>query len=212
MKVVWANFGKMEIWKMPKIFGLITEDNSDIDVINEILKKYFEDSDFKIKKFIGNGCGKIKSKCDSWTKTLIKSGCNHVLIFHDLDRNKESELRQSLEKKVKNYEESLVIIPKEELESWLLSDPKAIKSVFKLNKEFPTFLDCESIKSPKERIAKEVYKLGKKRYINTVHNIKIAKEMKKEALINCESFIPFHKFIEEIKNPTPVPSPIKCLT
>lgn len=182
---------------MSKKIGVIAEDDSDIAVIEEILKKHLNSNEFKIKKFVGNGCGKLRKKCDSWTKNLFDSGCDYVFIFHDLDRYEEKELRQILERKVCpiTYNNSLIVIPKEELEAWLLSDPKALQKVFKLDKEPKKISNVEAIKSPKEHIRDLVYKLGKQRYLNTVHNKKIAHEICLTKLKNCKSYEPFEKFI-----------------
>ena len=81
---------------MSKKIGLIAEDKSDIAVVTEILAKYINRNEFSIKSFVGNGCGKLRQKCDSWAENLIKSGCGHVFIFHDLDRNDANKLRKSL--------------------------------------------------------------------------------------------------------------------
>jgi hypothetical protein len=182
---------------MSKKIGVIAEDNSDIEVIDEILNKYLTSNEYKIKKFVGNGCGKLRNKCSSWTKTLFSSGCDYVFIFHDLDRYNEKELRKTLEIKVcpKEYVNSLIVIPREELEAWLLSDAKALKTVFDLPKEPNKIGNCELIESPKEHIRDLVYKIGKKRYLNTVHNKKIAKEICLENLKKCKSFEPFGTFI-----------------
>lgn len=185
---------------MSKMIGVIAEDNSDIDVIEEILKKYINECEFKIKKFIGNGCGKLRNKCDSWTNTLFGSGCDYVFIFHDLDRNNANELRSKLELKVcpKKNPKSLIVIPKEELEAWLLTDSLAIKNVFNLKKQPKAITDCESINSPKEFLKDLIYRSDKKRYLNTVHNRKIAREIRLENLKYCASFRPFDNFI--VKN------------
>lgn len=184
---------------MSKKIGLIAEDDSDIKVINEILKKYLKEDSFKIKKFIGNGCGKLNQKCAAWTKNLISQGCNYVIIFHDLDRNKENTLRKSLETKVcpKSYPNSLVVIPKEELEAWLLSDSLAIKKALNLSKCPPQIHNSEEVKSPKEELVKIVYKVDKKRYLNTIHNEKVAVHLSLENLKKCKSFMPLNDFILE---------------
>jgi hypothetical protein len=199
MKEVLVSIGNMENWKLSKKIGVIAEDNSDIEVINEIISKYLPQEEYKIKKFVGNGCGKLRNKCDSWTNNLFKSGCEYVFIFHDLDRYKEKELRRTLENKVcpKVNPKSLIVIPKEELEAWLLSDAKALKKVFGLEKEPKKISNCEVIESPKEHIRDLMYKLGKKRYLNTVHNKKIAKETCLSNFQRCKSFKPFGDFITD---------------
>jgi hypothetical protein len=184
---------------MSKKFGIIAEDKSDIEVISEILKKYIPDNKFKISKFVGNGCGKLRNKCGVWTDNLFKSGCDFVFVFHDKDKNCRDQLRKSLEIKVcpKKYKESLIIIPVEELEAWLLSDVTAIKNVFRLEKQPKKISDCESIESPKEHLRDLVWKLGKRRYLNTVHNKKIAQETSLENLKRCPSFNDFADYIEK---------------
>jgi hypothetical protein len=182
---------------MTKIIGVIAEDNSDIDVIYQIFSKYMNENEFKIKKFIGNGCGKLKSKCDAWTDNLFKSGCQHVFIFHDQDRECKIKLRKKLEKKVcpKKYSDTLIVIPVEELESWLLADENAIKNVFNLNAIPKKIQDCENIASPKEHLRDLVWRTGKKRYLNTIHNKMLAKEISLINLRRCSSYSLFDEFV-----------------
>lgn len=184
---------------MPKKIGVIAEDKSDVEVVTEILSKYMPRNQFSVNHFVGNGCGKVKQKCDSWTKTLINRGCEHIFILHDLDKNNESNLRKILEKKVHPniFKNSLIIIPIEELEAWLLSDSEAIKQVFSLPKAPKKITDCESIQSPKEYLENLVWKIGRKRYLNTIHNKKISQFMSLENLVRCSSFTIFDKYICE---------------
>ncbi len=53
-------------------FGIIAEDKSDVDVIKEFLAKYLKPSEFSVKHFVGQGCGKLKSKCQAWAVNLKK--------------------------------------------------------------------------------------------------------------------------------------------
>lgn len=85
---------------MSKVIGVIAEDVSDVKVVYHILEKYLGAGGVSVKKFVGNGCGKLRQKCDSWADNLIQRGCEHILIFHDLDRNKEPELRRKLAAKI----------------------------------------------------------------------------------------------------------------
>jgi len=180
----------MAISKMTKIIGIIAEDQSDVDVITLLLAKYIEKNQFSVKKFIGNGCGKLRSKCGSWTKNLIESGCHHVILFHDLDRYDEKILRATLEAKVpsKDFPTSFIVIPTEELEAWLLTDEGAIQKAFSLSKTPKRIEDCERVASPKEKIGQIVWQIDKKRYLNTVHNKKIAEHIKLDQIRRCKSF------------------------
>lgn len=182
---------------MSRKIGVIAEDNSDVDVINEILGKYLSQSDYKVKRFVGNGCGKLRNKCRAWAKNLTGSGCSHVLLFHDLDRYNEKELRKELESKVSKAEfpTSIVIIPIEEMEAWLLSDADALKRTFNLATHPKVPNQPETVNSPKEHIAKIVWKTGRKRYLNTIHNKQIAAHISLDKLRACKSFKTLDKFI-----------------
>ena len=169
------NSGNTEILKLSKTFGLIAEDDTDIEVVKEIFAKFFEQSQFSTKKFVGRGCGKLKNKCGVWAENLFRRGCNYVFVFHDLDKNDYNELKRSLELKVcpTEYPNSLIVIPVQEIEAWLLSDSLAIKKVFNLSATPKIRKNLEAIESPKEYLKKLVWRSGKKRYLTTAHNKKL---------------------------------------
>lgn len=195
-----ASIGSMGIWKLSKKIGVIAEDNSDIEVVSEILAKYINVNDFTVKKFIGHGCGKLRNKCASWAKLLTKQGCSHILLFHDLDRHCETVLRKDLEDKIRlqGICDSIVVIPIEEMEAWLLSDPEAIKSAFSLKSKPKNISDCEAISSPKEYLRNLVWSLGRKKYLNTVHNKKIANLTSLNNLKRCRSFKVLDEYLQNV--------------
>ncbi|MDF5832226.1 DUF4276 family protein [Pseudomonas syringae] len=183
-------------------FGIIAEDKSDVDVIKEFLAKYLKPSEFSVKHFVGQGCGKLKSKCQAWAVNLKKSGCDHIIIFHDLDRNDEAKLRSELNAKLSSPGTplTLVVIPTEELEAWLLADLDAIKLTFPhpssvWAKKIP---HAETIKSPKEFLQKLVHQSCKKIYMNTTHNKAIAANARLENLLTCKSYAPFDEYMKAI--------------
>jgi hypothetical protein len=177
--------------------GVIAEDISDIQVITEIVAKYLKPNSFSTKHFVGKGCGKLKNKCRAWVDSLIKQGCEHIFIFHDLDRNNEVHLRESIQGKIAElgFKNSLIVIPIEELEAWLLSDINAIRSVFSITAPLKQIPNAEMVKSPKEHIEKLVRKANNKIYLNTVHNKKIANLTLVEQLKTCSSYMPLHTYI-----------------
>ena len=188
---------------MPKKIGVIAEDKSDVKVVELLLQKYMAKNLFSIKSFVGGGCGKLKQKCASWSRLLIDQGCDHVFVFHDLDsidRKAEVKLRALLNLKlpVIEYPQSLIVIPIEELEAWLLSDSDAIRQVFDLPKTPNQIHDCEEIASPKEYLEDVVWTIGKKRYVNTIHNSKIASLISLANLTRCRSYLPFHNYVCEV--------------
>jgi hypothetical protein len=187
----------MEIWKMSNVVGVIAEDKSDVAVVNEILGRYFSSSSYSIKKFVGKGCGKVRQKCSSWANNLMKRGCHFILVFHDLDNNDEVKLRKSLYVKLDSVPitEYLVIIPIKELEAWLLSDPAALKKTFSLKKLPKKIANTETIESPKEHLRDLIWRIGKTRYLNTVHNVKISRNISLTNYRRCKSFRPLDKYL-----------------
>lgn len=189
---------------MSKKIGVIAEDQSDIEVIAEFLEKYTPKNNFSIRRFVGNGCGKLRNKCAVWTETLFSCGCDHVLLFHDLDRNNEPDLREILQKKIplKHFPQSLIVIPIEEIEAWLLSDEVALQKIFSMKTMPKRYNNCEAVNSPKEEIERVVWKNEKKRYLNTVHNKKIAAKVSLDNLRRCPSYLSFDNYVTEMIFPT----------
>ena len=177
--------------------GVIAEDKSDVEVISAILEKYAAKNDFVVKKFVGNGCGRLRNKCRTWAETLLKSGCAHILIFHDLDRSDETILFKALRDRVptKDFPNSLIVVPIEEMEAWLLADEDAITKVFSLKQQLKRISNPETVKSPKEQIGHIVWGAAKKRYVNTVHNVKIASIATRENFMRCNSYTKLDEYL-----------------
>lgn len=179
--------------------GIIAEDSSDVDVAVEILTKYLDRNAFSIKKFAGGGCGTLRRKCSAWAHNLVRRGCEHILVFHDLDENKENELRETLRNEIppREFPSSLIVIPVKTIEAWLLADSRAIAHTFGLNKQPKRIADCETIQRPKDHLRDLAWRHGKVRYLNTAHNKIIASATEVVELRRCQSFIPLETYVLE---------------
>ena len=174
--------------------GVIAEETNDVDVLYHFTCKLIDESSFSFKKFVGHGCAKLRKKCSVWASNLLTRGCSHLIVIHDLDTADLNALHEELSAAIAhaNFEASLILIPIREIESWLLTDPEAIATVFKLRK---------APKLPKKKLAQIVWASGKKQYINSIHNAKIAKESRIQLVRKCKSFSPFPKFVaNHLKN------------
>lgn len=182
-----------------KHLGLIAEDVSDVKVLTLLAKK-LTSRKFVVSHFVGKGCGPLMRKTPAWCNNLSIKGCAYVALVHDLDRHSEVDLRARLTailvcapQKVKT-----VVIPREELEAWLLSDESALAKALSLQKIPKAHQNPEMIVSPKEHIGELVRKAtnGRKQYVNTVHNPLIAGYLDITLLTKrCPSFSDFASFV-----------------
>jgi hypothetical protein len=184
--------------------GVLAEDNSDVEVVHELIKKFKSPQSFCIRRFTADGCGKLKYKCRAWSQQLFLKGCTVLLLLHDLDKKNLKELRRDLSASLTPcpISKHVIIIPIEEIEAWLLSDPKALKDAFSFKSMPKLSGNPEKIISPKEKLESLVWRLfgKKKRYLNTVHNAVIAKHASIQSLRKCSAFHAFECFIRKELN------------
>lgn len=185
--------------------GLIAEERNDVDVIYELTCKVVQENQFSLLHFIGHGCGKVRRKCNAWTQNLFDRGCSCVVLVHDRDRWAENDLRTALEVELARVDSkrTLVVIPVEELEAWLLADPPAIMAAFNMQRPPKIPRWPEKIPSPKEYLAALVRKNSKTLYLNTVHNRAIAKRLSVDNLNRCPSFSRYPEFLRSLFPPLP---------
>jgi hypothetical protein len=180
-------------------FGMIAEDQSDVDVVKHLITKVLPDKAFSLKRYIGHGCGRIHGKCRQWAESLKSQQCNVLIVLHDLDDGDCQLLKSTLEEALlpSPIRYHVIVIPVREIEAWLLSDAVAVKKAMRLRQPFKEFANPEAIQRPKEKLEEIVYlRSGRTiRYVNAVHNERIAKELRLPAIRRCKSFIPLEDFL-----------------
>ncbi len=179
------------------LIGVIAEETNDVDVLYEFTCKLVGQHRFSFKQFVGHGCGKLRRKCSAWAEDLLRRGCTEVVVMHDLDENDETGLRRELTEAIKNIgcEAYVILIPVHELEAWLLADAVAIQKVFGLAKLPRIPARPETVLHPKEKLRDIVWQGSRKRYVNTIHNRKIAAASRISMLTVCPSFSAYPRFV-----------------
>lgn len=179
--------------------GVIAEDDSDVQVANELIKKISPRKEFVIRRFVGHGCGKLRSKCLSWAIQLKNQGCSMLIVFHDLDDRTLTDLEAEIKSLLRPcpIERHLIIIPIREIEAWLLSDHLAIKKALKLRRTFPRIANPQSIVNPKRMLGDLIFSKSDKRKRYVVEdNQKIASHIQIVNIRRCSSFLPLEHFIK----------------
>lgn len=179
--------------------GVIAEETNGVDVLYHFTSKLINESSFSFKKFVGHGCGKLRRKCSAWARNLLARGCSHLIVIHDLDSGDLGALHKELTAAVAHvpFEASLILIPVREIEAWLLTDPQAVAAVFKLRRDPKLPSRPETLQDPKKKLAQIVWTAGKKQFVNTIHNAKIAKASRISMVKKCKSFRPFPAFAKK---------------
>lgn len=182
--------------------GIITEDDSDFDVITKLTLALLEPRRVSFKKFVGDGCGKLRRKCGAWSQNLVSQGCSWIVVVHDLDEFDEDDLRTTLTAAVapSRAKDYVVLIPKREIEAWLLYDAAALAAAFNERRLLSLPANPESVINPKEYLGRLIWAKYRKRYLHTLHNAKIAQYISTSALGSSKSFIPHSEFVERIKS------------
>jgi hypothetical protein len=182
--------------------GIIAEDVSDVMVVKVLTQKLIKPEAAQFKRFVGEGCGKVRRKCAAWAKILVQQGCSCIVVVHDLDKYSESKLRSELTCAVdaSKVTERVVLIPKREIEAWLLYDTSAIAKAFSENSIIKLKGDPELIADPKRHLCDLIWKNYRKRYLTTVHNERIADAVNPSLLASSTSFAPHFQFVVQAKN------------
>lgn len=179
--------------------GVIAEDNSDIGVLSILFSKIAPSKKFIVRKFVGHGCGRIASKCHNWARNLKIQGCTALVLVHDLDTRIFAKLHKELSGALSPspIAKNVVVIPVRELEAWLLSDCSAIQNALNLKSRPTRISHPEALLDPKRELREIVYRRSDKtkRFISTVHNQAIARELHLTEVRRCSSFKPLDDFI-----------------
>lgn len=185
--------------------GIIAEDDSDVGVLREITLGLLKPRTIGFSRFVGDGCGKLRRKCGAWARNLVSQGCPWIVVVHDLDVHDEHQLRAQLTRAIApaQAKASVVLIPKREIEAWLLYDAAAIAAAFSESGHPQVPENPESLLDPKKYLRDLVWKKYRKEYLNTVHNPLIAKHIDLSLLGRSGSFAPHVAFARTVRGMLP---------
>ena len=185
--------------------GIIAEDDSDVAVVASFTRRLLRPHPIGFKSFVGNGCGKLRRKCTAWSLNLVQQGCPGIVVVHDLDANDEVRLRDQLTESVLPARPALfvVLIPRREIEAWLLYDSAAIARAFREHVHLPLPGNPEALADPKRHLRDLIRVRYRKTYLHTIHNPAIANHVNIALLRRARSFLPHFRFIADFRTRLP---------
>ena len=190
--------------------GLVTEDETDANAVGILVRRIAiaaQTTPPGLNKYWGNGCARIRKKGEAKMVEMMSSGCQAVVIVHDLDRNPqngqlndESARRAELESiAVPRGLVRHICIPVEELEAWFWADEATVKLATHNNERAHAHPSPHLIAKPKEefeRLSRGAN--GKSRY-NTNKNPDLADKLDLSVCEKrCPSFRGLAEFVRQV--------------
>lgn len=185
---------------MLAIFG---EDQTDHETLKIIARKILRDDSLAIKGRGYSGGEELLRNANRDIGVLQSMGWKAFVICIDSDSNtvqdRLKEVQDKISSPLNTSDKLAVVVPVEELESWLLADMAAVGKLFTGWKGCSSIEHShpEHIKSPKENLRKLSEKgQARPRYADTKDNAKIARHLCLKTLHRkCPSYRVFEEFI-----------------
>ena len=180
------------------MLAVLGEDRSDAETIVVLIKRILRDERATVKQKGFSGCGELRKKAAGQLRLFKEKGASRFVICHDADGPDPGPVRRLLEQEAvvprEFRDHCAIVIPVQELESWILADPDAVTQVIRQFK-IPSFPSPESVENPKKELVRRS-RSGRSRplYAPTVT---IAKHLDLEIVASrCPSFLPLRDFVE----------------
>jgi hypothetical protein len=188
------------------MYGIIAEDNSDIECLKVLIKRLAKNDSLKIKHKGYKGCANMLR--DGWKELKAYSQLSHIthfIVCYDKDDSKGQTRYEEVINKIikpsgikKDKNKICILIPTQEIEAWILADIQAVTQIISSWQPSENFASPETIESPKEKLIKlSQVKNAKPLYDHATHNSKIFEKINLQTVKNkCPSFVELAQFIE----------------
>lgn len=183
------------------MYGVIGEDRSDVETLEQLIRRIANDQSLKIQKKGYSGCDEMLLKGARQLKAFRDLRCSRFVICFDSDEEDPENRKQTIIERIIRPSQVdgifCALVPVKEIEAWILADLPSVTKIF------PGWRPSEPIKSPeREPKPKEtLIRLSrtdklKPRYDHVLHNPKIAKYLNlEEVRKRCPSFAPLLEIV-----------------
>jgi hypothetical protein len=183
------------------MIAVLAEDNSDAETLVVIVRRLLNNERAPVLKKGFNGCGELCRKATAHINMFRNRGAKRFVICHDSDRTPPEEVHRKIHDTIVRptgiAANSLVVIPVEEIEAWIIADEAAVRSVIP-SFELTPVAHPETKSSPKEWLEDQSrVRTARPLYSHATHNPRVAEHLNFERVAQkCPSFRPLVAFIQ----------------
>jgi hypothetical protein len=183
------------------MFGVIGEDRSDVSTLKVLIRRLADDESLSVRGRGYEGASQMLRKGGKQLEMFANTyNCRRFIICYDSDSaapaDRYEEVKEKILRKCAAPGSYSIIVPVQELESWILADIQAVSNVFK--GWTPTEIASpERIDSPKEELERLSRAADRRpRYSHALHNEKVARYLDLQKVARkCPSFRPLLNFV-----------------
>ncbi len=187
------------------MYSIVAEDDSDVNCLKVLIKRLIDKPSFKSRGKGYDGSGKLLQ--DGWKefKAADQLGFTRFIVCYDQDNSaKQARYEEVISKIIKpsgvkkEKNKICILIPKQEMEAWILADIEAVTKIIPSWKPSERFSSPELVESPKEKLEKlSRIKSSKPLYVHATHNQQVFEHIDLEILKKkCPSFAELHEFVK----------------
>lgn len=181
------------------MYGVLAEADSDADFLRCMIRR-LAGRPVPVKKHAFHGGAKLLKDGAQKLRLMHSLGASRFVICHDADgvdvETRRVEVIEKVRSKVSFNGTFCILIPKQELEAWILADLDAVSKVISSFRPRDKFPHPENVDDPKEKLEKLCSSGCRPLYSHAVHNAKVAEYLDLGIVLNkCPSFEPLDALI-----------------
>jgi len=186
------------------MIAVLGEEISDCEFIEIMLRRISGQNTLRVAKKGFDGCGNLLRDGARHLNRLLHQGTKKFVVCIDADGKKVEERKAQVRQRIFNTAQfvegqcnSAIVVPVQEIESWILADASALNKTFRRwgLKDHPS---PEGLKDPKKVLQDSTRQHnGRPLYVPSTHNPVAAKYLDIDKLRHsCPSFAEFHAFVK----------------
>jgi hypothetical protein len=184
------------------VYILLTEDPTDFDAVKSIIRRLAGNPSVPVRGKGFNGAGELLKRGAPSIDALLDKNTAGCIVVHDCDgetiERRHQRVIAEVFQKVKKRGVFCAVIPKQEIEAWILADIDCVTKVFPGWRPARQYLNPEAVPKAKEELIRLSRGQNMRPRYSTADNKEIAKVLDLKAVrAKCPSFLPLATLIEQ---------------